>query len=50
MQIGEAAVIINWPYVRTAMAEANPKVANDLGVTRIPEFEPGTPSRAPSAA
>ncbi len=46
MQNGEAAVIINWPYVRTAMAEANPKVASDLGVTRIPEFEPGTPSRA----
>lgn len=46
MQNEEAAIIMNWPYVLGAMREANEEVANDLGVTRIPEFEPGTPSRA----
>jgi len=28
------------------MRAADEKVANDLGVSRIPEFQPGTPSRA----
>ncbi|MET0768045.1 MAG: extracellular solute-binding protein, partial [Aeromicrobium sp.] len=46
MQNDEAAITMNWPYVLGAMREANEDVANDLGVTRIPEFEPGTPSRA----
>ena len=46
MQKGEAAIIMNWPYVLSAMRDANPDVAKDLGVTRIPEFQPGTPSRA----
>ena len=46
MQNSEAAITINWPYVLAAMREANPKVAKDLGVTRIPEFAPGIPSRA----
>ena len=46
MQNDEAAFIMNWPYVLSAMKDANEDVANDLGVTRIPEFEPGTPSRA----
>jgi multiple sugar transport system substrate-binding protein len=46
MQNSEAAITINWPYVLSAMREANKDVAADLGVTRIPEFAPGTPSRA----
>jgi multiple sugar transport system substrate-binding protein len=46
LQNSEAAIIMNWPYVLSAMRTANPKVAADLGVTRIPEFAPGTPSRA----
>jgi multiple sugar transport system substrate-binding protein len=46
LQNDEAAMIINWPYVLTAMKDANPDVEKDLGVTRIPEFEDGTPSRA----
>jgi multiple sugar transport system substrate-binding protein len=46
MQNGEAAVTMNWPYVLSAMRTANKKVAADLGVTRIPEFQDGTPSRA----
>ena len=46
MQNGEAAITMNWPYVLSAMRAANPEVAADLGVTRIPEFAPGTPSRA----
>ncbi|MET0839034.1 MAG: ABC transporter substrate-binding protein [Marmoricola sp.] len=46
MQSSEAAFTMNWPYVLGAMREADEDVANDLGVTRIPEFEPGTPSRA----
>ncbi len=46
LENGQAAVTMNWPYVLSAMRAANPKVARDLGVTRIPQFEPGTPSRA----
>jgi multiple sugar transport system substrate-binding protein len=46
MQNGEAAFIMNWPYVLAAMKAANKKIADDLGVTRLPEFEPGEESRA----
>jgi multiple sugar transport system substrate-binding protein len=46
LQNGEAAFIMNWPYVQTAMNAADKKVAADLGVTRLPEFEAGEPSRA----
>jgi multiple sugar transport system substrate-binding protein len=46
MQNGEAAFIMNWPYVQSAMNAANKKVAADLGVTRLPEFAPGEESRA----
>ena len=46
MQNGAAAFIMNWPYVLSAMKAANPKVAADLGVTKIPEFKDGTPARA----
>ena len=46
MQNGQAAFIMNWPYVLSAMKAANPDIAKDLGVTRIPEFKNGTPARA----
>ncbi|TIC87592.1 ABC transporter substrate-binding protein [Nocardioides sp. GY 10113] len=46
MQNGEAAFILNWPYVLSAMRQADPEIAKDLGFARIPEFEPGTPARA----
>ena len=46
MQSSEAAFTMNWPYVLGAMRAADEKVADDLGVARIPEFAPGTPSRA----
>lgn len=46
LQNGEAAMIINWPYVLSAMRGSAPKVAEDLGWTTLPEFEPGQPPRA----
>jgi multiple sugar transport system substrate-binding protein len=46
MQNSEAAFIINWPYVSSAMVAADKKIAEDLGVTGLPEFKPGTPARA----
>jgi multiple sugar transport system substrate-binding protein len=46
MQNGEAAFIMNWPYVQSAMNSADKKVAADLGVIRLPEFAPGEQSRA----
>jgi len=46
MQNGEAAFIMNWPYVQSAMNAADKKVAADLGVSRLPEFEAGKQSRA----
>jgi multiple sugar transport system substrate-binding protein len=46
MQNGEAAFIMNWPYVQSAMNAADKKVAADLGVTRLPQFSAGEESRA----
>ena len=46
MQNGQAAFIMNWPYVLSAMKAANPKVAADLGVTKLPTFASGEPARA----
>ena len=46
MQNNEAAFIMNWPYVLSAMKAAAPKVAADLGVTKLPSFAPGEPARA----
>lgn len=46
MQNGEAAFIMNWPYVLSAMKAANKEVADDLGYTKLPEFAPGEPARA----
>lgn len=46
LQTGEAAFIINWPYVLSAMRSASPEVADDLGYAVLPEFVPGQPARA----
>jgi multiple sugar transport system substrate-binding protein len=46
MQSGEAAFIMNWPYVLSAMKTADKKVADDLGYTKLPEFKEGEPARA----
>jgi multiple sugar transport system substrate-binding protein len=46
LQNGEAAFIMNWPYVQSAMNAADKKVAADLGVTRLPQFSAGEESRA----
>ncbi len=46
LQTGQAAFTINWPYVLSAMREANPEVAKDLGWAQLPRFEKGTPARA----
>ncbi len=42
----QAAFAMNWPYVLSAMWEADPLVAADLGYARLPEFVPGRLSRA----
>ncbi len=46
MQNDEAAFIINWPYVLSAMKDANPEVAKDLGYTKLPEFKEGEAPKA----
>ncbi len=46
LQNGQAAFAMNWPYVLNAMKEADPEIADDLGFTRLPEFEEGEPARA----
>ena len=46
MQNGQAAFIINWPYVLSAMKDANPEIAKDLGFAKLPEFADGKPARA----
>ena len=46
MQNGEAAFIMNWPYVLSAMKDANEEVANDLGYTKLPEFKAGQEPKA----
>ncbi len=45
LQSGEAAMIVNWPYVLSAMRSAAPQVAEDLGWAVLPEFAPGQPAR-----
>ena len=37
---------MNWPYVLSAMKDANQKIAEDLGYAKLPEFEPGTAPKA----
>ena len=46
MQTEEAAFIINWPYVLSAMKDADEEIADDLGYTKLPEFAPGQAPRA----
>ena len=46
MQSGEAAFIINWPYVLSNMKTADPDIAKDLGYTKLPEFKSGEAPRA----
>jgi multiple sugar transport system substrate-binding protein len=46
LQNEEAAFIINWPYVLSAMKGANEEIANDLGYTKLPEFAPGQAPKA----
>ncbi|CAM3158516.1 ABC transporter substrate-binding protein [Nocardioides dubius] len=46
LQNGEAAMIINWPYVLSAMRGAAPEVAEDLGWAILPAFAEGEPPRA----
>lgn len=46
LQNGQAAFIMNWPYVLSAMQAANPKIAKDLAVSKLPEFKSGEESRA----
>ena len=46
MQNGQAAFTMNWPYVLSAMKAANKKVADDLGVEKLPAFAEGQESRA----
>jgi multiple sugar transport system substrate-binding protein len=46
MQNEEAAFIINWPYVLSAMKDADEDIANDLGYTKLPEFKAGTAPKA----
>lgn len=46
LQNGEAAFIVNWPYVLSAMKGANEEIADDLGFAPLPEFKPGTPAKA----
>ncbi|KQT89558.1 ABC transporter substrate-binding protein [Marmoricola sp. Leaf446] len=46
MQNEQAAFIMNWPYVLSAMKAANEDVANDLGYSELPEFAEGEKPRA----
>ena len=47
MQNGEAAFIINWPYVLSAMKDADEEVANDLGYTKLPRVRGGQAAARP---
>lgn len=46
LQNGQAAFAINWPYTLSAMREANPEIAEDLGFTILPQFAEGQEPRA----
>jgi multiple sugar transport system substrate-binding protein len=46
LQNSEAAFAINWPYVLSAMKDADEKIANDLGYTKLPVFKEGQEPRA----
>jgi multiple sugar transport system substrate-binding protein len=43
LQAGRSAFSLNWPYVLSAMREANPDLVNDLGYAPYPTVDGGTP-------
>ena len=43
LQAGRSAFSLNWPYVLSAMREANPDLVNDLGYAPYPAVAPGAP-------
>jgi trehalose/maltose transport system substrate-binding protein len=43
LQAGRSAFSLNWPYVLSAMREANPDLVNDLGYAPYPSVDGGTP-------
>ena len=43
LQAGRSAFSLNWPYVLSAMREANPDIVNDLGYAPYPSVAPGAP-------
>lgn len=45
LQNGASAFSLNWPYVGSAMREANPEVADDLGFAKFPSAVEGEPSK-----
>lgn len=45
LQNGASAFSLNWPYVLSAMRDANPEVAEDLGFATFPATVEGQPSK-----
>ncbi|BCJ48698.1 sugar ABC transporter substrate-binding protein [Actinoplanes sp. NBRC 14428] len=43
LQAGRSAFSLNWPYVLSAMREANPDLVNDLGYAPYPSIDGGPP-------
>jgi multiple sugar transport system substrate-binding protein len=43
LQAGRSAFSLNWPYVLSAMREANPDLVPDLGFAPYPSVDGGTP-------
>jgi multiple sugar transport system substrate-binding protein len=43
LQNGNSAISLNWPYVLSAMREANPDIVNDLGFAPYPSITGDTP-------
>src|SRR4051794_14898355 len=43
LQAGRSAFSLNWPYVLSAMREANPGIVDDLGFAPYPTIDGGTP-------
>jgi len=45
LQNGNSAFSLNWPYVGSAMKEASPEIAEDLGFAKFPSAVEGQPSK-----
>jgi multiple sugar transport system substrate-binding protein len=45
LQAGRSAFSLNWPYVLSAMREANPELVDDLGYAPYPTVNPGETPR-----